>query len=179
MAGLSIEYVLVVGYAVFLGLIALGLEVLARHMHERSLKMNTIGFTYHADRDIWSCPRDQHLFPTFADSQPGKVIYRAPAAVCNACRSKSTCTDSTTGREIERMENGSVESGMKRFHRVLSLMLLCLGSLILAVEFFRTQERNARWGLVVILLLLATIGWRLMPKIRMAADGGTPLPGQH
>ncbi len=166
MAELSIEYVLVVGYAVFLGLIALGLEVLARHMHERSLKVNTIGFTYHADRDIWSCPRDQHLFPTFADSQPGKVIYRASPAVCNACRSKAACTDSTTGREIERMESSSVESGMTRFHRVLSLTLLCLGSLILAVEFFRTQGANARLGLVGILLLLVAIGWRLMQKIR-------------
>ncbi len=166
MAELSIEYVLVVGYAVFLGLVALGLEVLARHMHERSLKVNTIGFTYHADRDIWSCPRDQHLFPTFSDSQPGKVIYRASPAVCNACRSKAACTDSTTGREIERMESGSVESGMKRFHRVLSLTLLCLGSLILAVEFFRTQGANARLGLVVILMLLVAIGWRLMQKIR-------------
>ena len=166
MAELSIEYVLVVGYAVFLGLVALGLEVLARHMHERSLKVNTIGFTYHADRDIWSCPRDQHLFPTFADSQQGKVIYRASPAVCNACRSKAACTDSTTGREIERMESGSVESGMTRFHRVLSLTLLVLGSLILVVEFFRTEGANARLGLVGILLLLVAIGWRLMQKIR-------------
>ncbi|MBN9617638.1 MAG: hypothetical protein J0G35_18895, partial [Acidobacteriales bacterium] len=76
MAGLSIEYILIVVYAVFLGLIALVLETLARHVRSRSLKMNTAGFTYHADRDIWSCPRDQHLFPTFADSQPGKVIYQ-------------------------------------------------------------------------------------------------------
>ena len=168
MAGLSVEYVMAIGYAVFLGLIALVLEVLARHVRERSVKANTIGFTYHADRDIWSCPRDQHLFPTFADSNPGKVIYRAPASVCNACRSKAACTDSTTGREIERMESGSVESGMKHFHRGLSLMLLCLSSLILAVEFFRTGNVNARWGLVSILVLMAFLGWRLFQEFHTA-----------
>lgn len=166
MAGLSVEYVMAVSYAVFLGLVALVLEVLARHVRERSTKANTIGFTYHADRDIWSCPRDQHLFPTFADSHPGKVIYRAPASVCNACRSKAACTDSTTGREIERMETGSVESGVKHFHRGLSLMLLCLSGLILVVEFFRTDNINARWGLVGILLVLAFLGWRLIPQLQ-------------
>ena len=178
MAGLSIEYILIVVYAIFLGLIALGLEALARHVRSRSLKMNTIGFTYHADRDIWSCPRNQHLFPTFADSQPGKVIYRAPASACNACRSKAACTDSTTGREIERMEGGTVESGMKRFHRALSLMLLFLSALLLVVEFFRTPARDARLGLVSLLLVLAATGWRLMPQLRKA-DGDEMAPEQR
>lgn len=167
------EYVLIVAYAVFLGLIALALELLARHMQDRSQKISTIGFTYHADRDIWSCPRDQHLFPTFADSQPGKVIYRAPASACNACRSKAACTDSTTGREIERMENGSVESGMKRFHRGISLMLVVLASLILVVEFFRTPGTDARIGLAALLLVFVGAGWRLFPRLlpRMTSDG--------
>ncbi|HZY73884.1 MAG TPA: hypothetical protein VFE22_12320 [Edaphobacter sp.] len=172
MAGLSVEYILIVVYAVFLGLIALVLEALARHVRSRSQTMNTIGFTYHADRDIWSCPRDQHLFPTFADSQPGKVVYRAPASVCNSCRSKAACTDSTTGREIERMEEGTVESGMKRFHRALSLMLLCLSGLLLVVEFFRTPARDARLGLVSLLLVLVAAGWRLMPQLRKLESNG-------
>jgi hypothetical protein len=46
------------GYAVFLALIALLLELAARHAHRRSLSISTVGFTYHPDRDIWRCPEE-------------------------------------------------------------------------------------------------------------------------
>src|SRR5271155_4679829 len=100
MAGVSLEFVLMLGYAVSLAFIALLLESAARHAHRRSLGASTAGFTYHPDRDIWRCPQDQHLFPIFSDTARGAVIYRAPAAVCNSCRSKAACTDSDHGREI-------------------------------------------------------------------------------
>lgn len=166
MAGFSMELVLAAGYAVFLAGAALVLEIMARHMHQKSLQISTVGFTYHADRDIWSCPRDQHLFPIFSDLNHGKVIYRAPASACNSCRSKAACTDSTTGREITRMTNESIESGMLRFHRCFSLMLLALAGLIVIVELFRSHALHPRVLLAGMLLLLFVVGFRLSTVIR-------------
>ena len=124
MPGVPLECILMLGYAISLALIALLLEWVAGHAHRRSLRFSTAGFTYHPDRDIWRCPRDQHLFPVFSDSATGRVIYRAPAATCNACPSKAACTDSSDGREIQRSTLSELEHGMKRFHRVVSLLSL-------------------------------------------------------
>ena len=84
MHDLSLEYVLVLGYAIFLLAVALLLEMVARYAHQRSLRMSTVGFTYHADSDTWRCPENQHLLPVFSDPVKGSVTYRAPAAASDA-----------------------------------------------------------------------------------------------
>lgn len=137
MAGVPLECILMLGYALSLALIALLLEWVARHAHRRSLARSTAGFTYHPDRDIWRCPQDQHLIPVYSDPVRGRVIYRAPAATCNACPSKAACTDSSHGREIDQSNWSDLEYGMKQFHRGVSLTLLVLASLILVIELFR------------------------------------------
>jgi heme A synthase len=152
-------------YALSLALIAFLLEWVAGHAHRRSVAISTAGFTYHADRDVWKCPKDQHLFPVFSDSIRGKVIYRAPAAACRACPSKAACTDSDHGRELER-DLGTVESGMKRFHRAISLTLLALACLIVTVELFRTGDRFPR------IVLASTMGF-LVVLIQHLAPGLT------
>ncbi len=162
MSGISIEFVLMLGYAVFLAFIALILEFAARHAHRRSLSLRTAGFTYHPERDIWRCPEDQHLFPVFSDHMKGLTVYRAPAAACNACRSKAACTDSDKGREIERRNIVGLEYGMQRFHRAFSLTLLVLASLILAVEFFRTAGLYPRIVLAGVFTLFCGTAWRLL-----------------
>jgi len=168
MAGFSTELVLATGYAAFLAIIAFVLELIARRMHQRTRGLSTVGFTYHPDRDVWSCPRDQHLFPVFSDRQRGKIVYRAPASVCNACPSKAACTDSNTGRVVERLENESVESGMLRFHRVFSFTLLLLSGLIVAIEFFRTHASQPRTVLAVMFLILFSLALRLSSTIRFS-----------
>ena len=157
MAGVPLECILMLGYACSLALVALLLEGIARHAHRRSLRSSTVGFTYHPDRDIWSCPKDQHLFPVFSDSAKGKVIYRAPAAACNACMSKAACTDSMHGREIELNNLGGLEQGMKRFHRAVSLTLVVLASLIILVELFRTGGLYPRIALASILMMFCVV----------------------
>jgi len=151
MAGVPLEYVLMLGYALSLGLIALLLEPVTRLLQRRSVRFSTAGFTYHPDQDIWRCPRDQHLVPVFSDCVNGTVIYRAPAATCNACPSKAACTDSDQGRQIERSSLSEVELGIARFHRGVSLTLLVLASLILVVELVRTG------GLLPSIVLAATL----------------------
>lgn len=165
-AAAPIELELAVSYAIFLALIAYALEKIARHVHLRSSRISTVGFTYHPVRDVWICSRDQHLFPIFSDSQRGKITYRASASVCNSCPSKAGCTDSNTGRKIEPMRDESVESGMVRFHRAFSLVLLSLAGSILAIELFRNHALIPRLLLGVMLLVLLAVGSRLSTTIR-------------
>jgi len=176
MAGVSLECILMMGYALGLVSIAFLLEWAGRHAHQRSLRTGTAGFTYHPEKDIWRCPQDQHLFPVFSDSVKGTVIYRAPAAACNACPSKAACTDSNHGREIERSELGDVKYEMKRFHHAMSLTLLVLASLILVVELFRTGGVGPRVVLALTLVLFWALIQRLVAKLSHSIQ---PSPLSH
>jgi heme A synthase len=167
----SLEFILMLGYAISLASIALLLELAARHAHRRSLSISTVGFTYHPDRDIWRCPEEQHLFPVFADTAKGTVVYRAPASACNACRSKPGCTDSDNGREIERKNASGLQFGMQRFHRAMSLTLLVLANLILIVEIFRINGLYPRFVLAGVLTLLCILVMRLSKALLPGADG--------
>ena len=168
MHNMSLEYVLAIGYAVFLLAVALLLEMVASYVYQRSLRTSTVGFTYRSDSDTWTCPEDQHLFPVFSDPLKGSVTYRAPAAACNACRSKAACTDSSSGREIEHKNAPSLQYGMQHFHRGLSLTLLVLASLILGVEILRTSGFYPRSLLVVLLILFCAIGMHLFSALPSA-----------
>lgn len=161
MLNLPIEFILMLGYAVFLAFVAVLLELAARHAHRRSLSVSTIGFTYHPERDIWRCPEDQHLFPVFSDRAKGLTVYRAPAAACNTCKSKAACTTSDRGREIERKNLNPLEFGMQRFHRAFSLTLLILALLILCVEFFRVAGLYPRAILMGAFTVFTVTVWRL------------------
>src|SRR6516162_4949177 len=176
MAGVPLECVLMLGYAVSLVLIAFLLEWVAHHAHRQSLGLRTAGFTYHPDRDIWKCPEDQHLLPVFSDSARRTVIYRAPAAACNACPSKAACTDSSQGREIERSNLSGLEYGMKRFHRAVSLTLLVLASVILAVELVRTGGLYPRIVLAATLTLFCLMIQHLSAKLSQSTQDSQSSP---
>lgn len=165
MAGVSLEFILMLGYAISLAVIAFLLELAAGRAHGRSVASSTAGFTYHPGQDIWKCPRDQHLFPIFSDSAKGVTTYRAPASACNSCRSKAACTDSDHGREIEKRDPNGVEYGMKRFHRVMSIMLLLLASVIIFVELFRSGSLYPRIILIAFLTLFLSIVKRLCTNL--------------
>jgi hypothetical protein len=161
----SLEFVLMLGYAILLGVVALLLEFVARHAHRRSLSISTTGFTYHADKDMWRCPEFQHLFPVFVDHAKATVIYRASASACNACKCKAHCTDSNNGREIERKMTDDFKFGMQRFHRAMSVTLLVLASLILAIELFRDEAVYPRIVLASVLTVFCTVVLRLLKAL--------------
>ena len=165
MSQISSEFVLALGYAIFLAVIAFLLELIARHAHRRSMAATTIGFTYHPERDVWRCPEDQHLFPIFSDSIKGTVVYRAPLEACNSCRSKAACTDSDRGRVIERRSDGSLQYGMQRFHRGISLTLLSLASLILFVETWRASGFYPRATLIGVFVIFSTLVIRICTEL--------------
>ena len=78
MAGVPLECVLMLRYALSLGLIALLLEPVSRLVQRRSVGFSTAGFTYHPDKDIWRCPRDQYLVPVFSDCVKGTGLKPLP-----------------------------------------------------------------------------------------------------
>jgi len=167
----SIQFLLMLGYAVMLAAVAFLLELTARHAHRRSLNISTAGFTYHPDRDIWRCPEEQHLFPVFSDWSKKTVVYRAPASTCNACKKKAACTDSNNGREIERKTSSGLEYGMQRFHRAMSVTLLALASLILVVELFRANGIYPRLVLAGVLTVFCIAVLRMAKALLHGTDG--------
>ena len=59
-------------------------------------------FTYDADADVYRCPQGQLLPRRKTKYTEAEVLYRADAAVCNACSVKTQCTASDHGRMIHR-----------------------------------------------------------------------------
>ena len=72
----DIEVFLAGAYAVFLLLVALGLELVARHAHHRSRQMRVAGFRYHRHHDVWECPTGQQLRPIVTDYARPPIRYR-------------------------------------------------------------------------------------------------------
>lgn len=164
MAGASLEFFLMLGYAISLALIALLLECASRHAHRRSLRTTTAGSTYHPDRDLWRCLRTSIYSRSSLIPQRASLSTALPTA-CNSCRSKAACTDSNHGREIERRDLKSVEFGMKRFHHAMSITLLVLACLILGVEAIRDSGLYPRIILIAALTMFCVIIQRLSAKL--------------
>lgn len=163
---MSAESILMLAYAVFLGIIAFFLELAARVAHRRSIASERAGFIYHSDRDLWICPEDQHLFPILSDPFTGTAVYRASASVCNACPSKAACTDSEDGRTVEMRGLKGIEYGMQRFQRAFSLTLLILAALMVAAEIFRTHTAYDRALLSVAFAIFCATAWRASMTLR-------------
>jgi transposase len=59
-------------------------------------------FTYDPERDEMRCPEGQPLRRYTAKFDVEATVYRADAAVCNACPVKAACTASPRGRTVQR-----------------------------------------------------------------------------
>jgi hypothetical protein len=127
-------------YAVFLLLAAVGLDRLARHTQHRSHRVRTAGFRFHARLDAWECPRGEYLWPILHDRERRLVRYRARALVCNSCSAKEHCTASDEGREIVRYMEPWPQSEAGRFHRVISIVLVVLATVIAAAALTSARD---------------------------------------
>lgn len=152
---MPIEVLLAAGYAIFLVIVALVLERLARHSHQRSEQIQVAGFKYHEALDHWECPTGQHLPRKEVDRHQRVVRYQAPGHICNKCSFKMNCTDSDTGREIERHLDSWIDSELQRFHRGISLALMFLAVLILVIEMVSHHQLR---DLLLLAVVLAPIG---------------------
>jgi hypothetical protein len=161
-----VEVFLAAGYAAFLLCVAVGLDLLARHSHARSLRYRTAGFTYHPTHDAWICPEDQILTRSETDHERRLVRYRARPQICNHCPAKSDCTDSEHGREVVRAMDPWPHSEAGRFHRGISLVIALIAGLILAAETLRnhTPPELAILGVALVVVVLTL--WHLHVAFR-------------
>jgi hypothetical protein len=163
---IQLEVLLEAGYIGVLLVVALGLDGLGRVAHRRSEQFDTAGFRYHAVLDAWECPMGEQLLLVGVVHNDRRVArYRARSAACNRCPAKAMCTDSDTGRELERTIEDWPQSDITRFYRVLALILVVLATLIGTVGLVRNHEPA---GLVVLgggLLLAASVGQRMIRTV--------------
>ena len=160
LASINTEVLLAAAYAVFLIVIALALEAVARFAHSRAERFRVSSFTYHPRLNVWECPAGERLFPT----EPHR--YRAPAHTCNACSLKHACTDSQSGREIVIHRFDWLETEIGRFHRGMSVGLLVLVAWLIGFEAVRHWDSADLRVLGSVLLIAATLGaWLLKPML--------------
>ncbi len=170
---MSIEVLFAAGYALFLLCAALGLDLLARHSHNRADRYRTAGFTFHRHLDAWECPEREHLHLAEVDHTTRLVRYRGKAHVCNACHVKEACTDSDEGREIVRPMDPWPHSEAGRFHRGLALALVVLAELIVLVELTRHHAPIELLALIPVAALAALAGVHL-GRVFVATPSGFP-----
>jgi hypothetical protein len=73
-------------------------------------------FAYEADQDRYCCP-EQHPLELKRIKATGVVIvYRADAAVCNACQVKDKCTTSDRGRIVHRSLYAEYLENVRGYH---------------------------------------------------------------
>jgi hypothetical protein len=74
------------------------------------------GFTYDAERDAYRCPQGQLLPRRKTKYTEEEVVYRADAAVCNACPVKAACTASDHGRIVHRSFYAAYLERVREYH---------------------------------------------------------------
>jgi hypothetical protein len=158
----SIDVILVCGYAIVLLGIAWGFDAMARRVARRAQAWRTGAFRYHEDHDAWTCPQDQWLWPASYDPEQRIVRYRAKPSVCNACPVKHTCTSSPHGREVTREIDPWPHSEAGRFHRGIACCVAGLG-LLLPAAMLITDHRPYE-----VLILVGTIALVALAAVPLA-----------
>jgi hypothetical protein len=153
--GVHLEAALAAAYALGLLLVAAGVERMAHRSHRRAAAYETGGFTYHAQRDAWECPTGEQLLPVGIDHGRRVAHYRAPAATCNRCPVKNTCTDSADGRVVTRTLDPWLASEIGRFHTGLSLVLVGLAAVLVTIALIR---QHAEADVLVLGPMLLVVG---------------------
>ncbi len=162
----SAEAVWAGGYAVGLLAAAAGLDHLAAHVHVRSDRHRTAGFTYRPEHDSWVCPTDQVLWPQRVDHEHRVVRYRAKPSVCNSCPLKARCTTSSDGREVVRAIDPWPHSEAGRFHRGICLVLVVLAGTFVLVGGVLHQHPADLVLTGVLSLAVGLAGWWLTGHFR-------------
>jgi len=174
-SGVATESLLAAGYAIFLALAAVGLDLLARHSHRRSELYRTAGFSYLESADAWDCPEGERLHRVETDMHQRLARYRARAQVCNACPRKHDCTDSDTGREVTRALDPWPHSEAGHFHRGIAVAMVGFGVLVICAGAFLHHDAGDVAVLGAALLFCGAIGLYLVADLR-SAPAGFPWP---
>ena len=179
MSGVALESLLAAGYALFLCVVALGLDALAKHSHRRSELYRTAGFSYDVQHDSWECPEGKRLHRIETDVQARLARYRAQAHACNACPRKPDCTASDSGREVTRTLDPWPHSEAGRFHRVIATSIVAFGVLMIGAGVALNQSSGDLAVLGTALLVSTAVGIYLLADLRSAPSGFPWAEGQR
>ena len=168
---MTAEALLAVGYAAFLIAAAIGLDLLARHSHNRSTRYRTAGFSFRPDLDLWECPEGQHLHRVETDHRQRLARYRGNPQICNACPAKAECTDSDRGREIAQSLDPWPHSEAGRFHRGVCVVLVVLAALISAIALVRSNGTADLLALSALVGISIALAGRLLGALRRTPTG--------
>ncbi len=133
----DLEAWLILGYVLAVLVGARLFEVLAKVHFERARRYSERGFQYVADLDHYECPEGERLALHRVDEDSRLAIYRAPAATCNGCPLKGSCTPHDEGRHVYRSLAAWAETDIGRFHQRLSLLMFGVGGVLSAVGLGR------------------------------------------
>ena len=153
-------------------------ETLGRRLEE---PFHKAAFTYQPETDTFRCPAGQVLEKRGTTSA-GKLLYRAPAALCQVCPSRSHCTSDRQGRALRVSRHDVVltrhrawmrsEEAQALFRRRKTLVEPVFGILkeVLGVRRFLLRglsAARAEWTLLATAFNLRTL-WRLQTSPRPA-----------
>ncbi|HEY1238758.1 MAG TPA: hypothetical protein VGE91_10495 [Solirubrobacterales bacterium] len=179
MSGVATESLLAAGYGIFLAVVALTIDLLARHSHRRAELYRTGGFTFHVQLDAWECPEGERLHRIETDMQHRMARYRARAHVCNGCPRKSDCTDSDSGREVTRMLDPWPHSEAGHFHRVIAIAIIGFGLLVIGAGAALNHGSADLAVLGAALLVDTIVGVYLWADLRTAPTAFPWVEGQR
>jgi transposase len=74
-------------------------------------------FTYDAERDEYRCPADHPLRRATVKYGEEVIVYQADPTTCQACPLKAACTDSKTGRRIQRSFHADYLDKVRTYHQ--------------------------------------------------------------
>ena len=152
------------GYAIFLALAALALELVTWRTQRHIIRKKTIGFRYHPELHAWQCSEGYFLWLRETDFWNRIARYRASACICNRCPVKHLCTDSNEGRELVRPLDDSPHAELGQVQRGLPLMLLTPAAMLLLVASFRHHQETDLLLLAAASGVLLAVGRRALRR---------------
>jgi transposase len=141
-------------------------------------------FTYDPDRDEYRCPEDHVLRRRKAKYTEGVVVYRAEAAICNACPVKAACTTSNQGRLVHRSFYVEYLDRVRAYHETAAYEQAMAKRKVWVEPLFgeakdwhglRRFRLRGLWKVNVEALLIAT-GQNLKRLLRKRGWGRRPWP---
>jgi transposase len=141
-------------------------------------------FTYDPERDEYRCPEGQALRRKTAKYTEGVVVYRADAAICNACPLKAACTESSQGRQVQRSLNVEYLDRVRAYHETAAYEKAMAKRKVWVEPLFgeakdwhglRRFRLRRLWKVNIEALLIAT-GQNLKRLLRKRGWGRRPWP---
>jgi hypothetical protein len=162
----DLELWLLLAYAIVVLAGARLTEALARMHFRRARRSAEHGFHYDADADHYHCPQGERLSLHLIDSDERVAVYRAPAATCAECPSKTTCTPHDEGRHIYRPLSEWAETDVGRFHQWLSLLMAGSAGTLSFIAIVRAIGRPGIGLLMLVFALSLVVVWRDAATLR-------------